>query len=64
MPKNPAPKKAVKPKVPALYKGPFCAQCQGPMEVSCHAADEGVPKSRCMNEQCPKYGEPVEAPNG
>ena len=58
MPKKAVAKKPAKPKMPALYKGPFCAQCEGPMETSIRACDEGIPKTRCINEQCPKYGEP------
>lgn len=59
----PAPKKkAATPKAPALYKGPFCPTCQGPVDISVRSGDEGIPKERCMNESCADYGVPREVP--
>ena len=55
MAKKPAPKKKPKKIDP---QGPLCPGCGGPCDVSQRACDD-APKSRCMNEQCPKYGEPI-----
>lgn len=49
-------KKKAAEKAPDVPRGTFCLVCKGPCDVSQRSGDD-TPKARCMNEQCPKYGE-------
>ena len=55
-PKPVAKKKSLADSVEPEKPKPGCKVCGGKLETSARSGDEGVAKSRCVNEQCEKYG--------